>query len=136
MFVEQLLVMNGNKWIAGIAMLLVNLGAKHIQGDLSKTHEMILSNEYIKKLIIFALFFMATRDIITAFILTLIYIFIIDGILHGDRKFCIIPKKYIPQPNTNEYKKAKDIVKKYESFINKESDNDLYKKYLSNLSKI
>jgi hypothetical protein len=130
---------NTNKWLAGGAMLLVNLGGRYIHADLNKTHDLILSNEYFKKLIVFALFFMATRDVITAFILTLLYIFIVDGLLHGDRKYCIIPKKYInykEQPKASDYDKAKEIVSKYENFQNMaiNENNSIYVKYLANLS--
>ena len=137
---ENLVLLNSNKWLAGAAMLLVNLGGKYIQADLSKTHNMILSNAYVKKIIVFALFFMATRDIISAFLLTLMYIFVVDGLLHADRKFCIIPQKYIQPdnlPQKEDYDKAKAIIQKYETFGNsakKEGDNELYLKYLSNVS--
>jgi hypothetical protein len=136
--IQNLLAFNNNKWLAGCAMLLVNLGGRYIQADLGKTHDLILSNEYFKKIIIYALFFMATRDIIISFLLTLIYIFIVDGLLRGDRKYCIIPKHLIPpddQPKKSDYDKAKEIVNKYESFTSVPNlDNEIYLKYLSNLS--
>lgn len=138
---EQILLLNNSKWLAGAAMLLVNLGSRYIQADLGKTHELIFSNPYFKKIIIFALFFMATRDMITAFLLTLIYIFIIDGVLHNDRKFCIIPKKFIPselQPIKSDYDKAKEIIHKYESFVNSTNslDESVYSNYLKKFNNV
>ena len=135
---EFLFALNGNKWVAGISMLLLNIGARYLHADLGKIHEMILSNEYVKKLIVFAMFFVATRDVITAFLLTLLYIFIIDGLLHESRKFCIIPKQYIPTQNEikkEDYAKAQEIIKKYQESA-KESfqQNDIYMKYLANAS--
>ena len=90
---------NTNKFVWGLSMLLLNFGAKYVVGDLGRVHEMILASEVTKKIIIFSLFFVATRDIITAFILTLIYIFVIDGLLHEKRKFCIVPQSTLaPAP--------------------------------------
>ena len=85
--------LNGNKFVWGLSMLLLNFGAKYVVGDLGKIHEAILGHEITKKIIVFCLFFVATRDIITAFILSLIYVFVIDGLLHENRKFCIVPKQ-------------------------------------------
>ena len=89
---EYIDYLNTNKFVWGLSMLLLNFGAKYVVGDLGRIHEMILASEVTKKIIIFSLFFVATRDIITAFILTLIYIFVIDGLLHEKRKFCIVPQ--------------------------------------------
>lgn len=106
---------NTNLIFTGAAMLMLNLGAKHIHADLGKVHEQILSNEYVKKIIIFCMFFVATRNISAAFLLTIFYIIIIDGILHEKRRFCLIPKKYINNSTIsyNDYKKAEDIIIQY-----------------------
>ncbi len=66
------------------------------------------------------MFFVATRDILAAFVLTILYIIIIDGLLHEKRKYCIIPKKYIDTIKNkqditeNQYLQAKQIVLGYE----------------------
>lgn len=107
-------LINNSKVTAGVAMLLLNLGARYVQADMGKVHEMILSNSYVKKLIIFCLFFIATRDICVAAGLTVFYILVFDGILHEKRKFCIVPSKYINPEETPTL--------------------DIYQKYISNLS--
>jgi len=86
-------------------MLLMNFGSKYIVGDLGQAHDKILSNQIVKKLIVFSLFFVATRDIITAFLMTILYVIIVDGILHEKSKFCIVPKKVLGEPYVNMYKK-------------------------------
>jgi len=92
MFVELLSVANNNRIIWGLTMLLMNLGARYISADLGKSHEKILKSQVVKKLIVFSLFFVATRDILTSFIMAILYIIVVDGILHEDSKFCIVPK--------------------------------------------
>ena len=109
----------------GITMLLLNLGSRFIVADLGKFHETILANEYFKKLILFSMFFVATRDILAAFVLTILYIIVIDGLLHEKRKFCIIPKKYMEniqkqdqnklEINETQYLQAKQVVLAYET---------------------
>lgn len=107
---ETIALANNNKIFWGLTMLLMNFGSRYLIGDLGKAHEKILTNQLVKRLIVFSLFFVATRDIITAFLLTMLYIFIIDGLLHEKSKFCIVPKKMIDETtasssNSNQYKK-------------------------------
>ena len=110
-------IVNNSKISAGLALLMLNVGAKYVQGDMGRVHDKILSNEYVKKIIVFCLFFVATRDIAIAFLLTVFYVIIIDGILHEKRKFCIVPKRFIDKGQVSEidYKRAKEIMDKYES---------------------
>jgi hypothetical protein len=100
--IENLLVLlNNNKIMWGITMLLLNIGGKYIIADLGKFHEQILGNEYVKKVILFSLFFVATRDILIAFLLTILYTLIVNGILNEKQKFSIVPNKYKEEFNPN-----------------------------------
>lgn len=93
--VENLaLVLNNNKIMWGVTMLLLNIGGKYIVADLGKFQEKMLANEYFKKVILFSLFFVATRDILIAFLLTVLYTLVVNGILNEKQKFSIVPNKY------------------------------------------
>jgi hypothetical protein len=131
-------LLNNNKIVTGIAMLMLNIGARYIQADLGKAHEMLLSNEYVKKIIVFCMFFVATRDVAIAFLLTIFYIIIIDGMLHEKRKFCIVPKKFIDTKEVSDidYKKAQEIIRTYqETKIKQESKpNNNYENYINNIT--
>jgi hypothetical protein len=133
--------LNNNKIVWGVTMLLLNFGSRFIIADLGKFHESLLTNEFFKKIILFSMFFVATRDIITAFLLTLLYIFVIDGLLHEKRKFCIVPNKY---KNMNQgidekqYLDAKEKIIAYEQ-QHKKNDNlntssTDYDKYVAKLN--
>jgi hypothetical protein len=133
----------------GLSMLLLQFGARYVLGDLGKAHEVLLSHNITKKLVVMAMFFVATRDIVVSFVLTIAYIVIVDGILHEDRQFSLIPSvvrqkivqdigSKIPQ---DDYKKAKEIVKLYETHNNVEQQislqntNDIsYLKYVTNVT--
>ncbi len=129
-------LLNNNRIFWGVTMLLLNLGSRFVVADLGKFHETILANEYFKKIILFSMFFVATRDILAAFVLTILYIIIIDGLLHEKRKYCIIPKKYIDTIKNkqditeNQYLQAKQIVLGYEmkdKQIKQEQDIQMHK---------
>jgi type IV secretory pathway VirB3-like protein len=114
---EYLLMLNNNKFFWGITMLFLNLGSRYIIADLGKVHEYFLTHEVVKKIIIFCMCFVATRDIVTSFILCILYVIIVDGVMHEKRKFSFFSKKsetYNNSISVQEYNKAKDIVMKFE----------------------
>lgn len=132
---EYITYMNGNKFFWGVTMLLLNFGSRYVVGDLGKIHEQILGNEIVKKIITFSLFFVATRDVIIAFVLTILYILIIDGILHEKRKFCLVPSKYKNVDlSKEEYEKAQEVIKKYEESKKNETGNNIYELYKDSIS--
>lgn len=137
---------NSNKIFWGMSMLMLNFGARYVVADLGKTHEIILSHEITKKLIVLSLFFVATRDILMSFILTVAYIVVIDGMLHEKRRFCIVPKRIVAtahsQQNSisqDDYMKAKNIIDKYEAEqtnaneVNELKKKAMYMNYMNNV---
>lgn len=54
--------MNGNKYLAGIALLMLNLGSKYLIIDISKSTEQLLKLTIIRRFTLFSIFFIATRD--------------------------------------------------------------------------
>lgn len=100
MLVETLAILNNNKIVWGLTMLLLNVGAKYVMADLGKIHETLLANEIAKKIIVFSMFFVATRDIISAFVLTVLYVLIVDGIFHESRKYSIVNESNVQENST------------------------------------
>ena len=146
------MVLNQNKVMWGVSMLLLNIGSRYVIADLGKSHEYILTSQIVKKLVVMSMFFVATRDLLTSFLLTIAYILIVDGVLHDKKHFCLIPKTIIEKVNnTNisneEYLRAKNIMHLYEK-QNKEKqaqdDNNInslknkkeYINYLTNLANL
>jgi hypothetical protein len=126
-------ILNNNRVVWGVTMLLLNMGSRFVAADLGKFHESLLTNEYVKKIIVFSMFFVATRDIFTSFMLTILYVLIVDGLLHEKRKICILPN-HLKQSHIseNEYLKAKQTVISYETKKPIEQ-KDEYINYLQNI---
>jgi hypothetical protein len=144
-----LMVLNQNKIVWGVSMLLLNIGSRYVIADLGKSHEYILTNQVVKKVVVMSMFFVATRDILTSFLLTLAYVLIVDGILHEKKHFCMLPKKILEKVNTtsinnNDYLRAKSIILAYEkqtklnneSLEHKNNTNENSKEYLTYLTNI
>lgn len=120
------MVLNQNKIMWGVSMLLLNIGSRYVIADLGKGHEYILTSQIVKKLVVMSMFFVATRDLLTSFLLTIAYVLIVDGILHEKKHFCLLPKTVLKKVNkTNisneDYLRARNIINLYEQ-QNKDAD--------------
>lgn len=104
-------LISSSPWIAGLCYVIVNLGGKHIAMNLTPEQEKMLGSVWIRPIIIFCLCFVATRNIITAFWLTMAFMLIFYVIFYEASPLCllrVIPKQQeetkppnypsIPQP--------------------------------------
>ena len=112
-FINEL---NESKYIAGIAMIILNIGSKYLMMELSETQEEFMANTIFRRFIIFTICFISTRDIIVSFILTGAFVIFVGNIFNENSKFCIVKKKKKPfkQISKTEYLKALKIQELYE----------------------
>jgi hypothetical protein len=85
---------NESKIFAGLIIIILNVGGKLIPITLSKSAENILKSKISRDLIIFAIAWMGTRDIIISIVLTSCFILISDYFLNYESRYCCVPKKY------------------------------------------
>ena len=116
---------NNNKFFAGIVMLIMNIGAKYATIEFSKTQEQYLKNVFSKQLIIFAMVWVATHDIIISILLTSAFVILSDFLINPESQLCILPERYKTMHtiledksdeiiSQDEINKAKDTLKKAE----------------------
>ena len=86
-----LAMLNNSPLLAGLAMLMLNIGSKYIEIGLSKTQEQAIRNGIAREILIFAMVFMGTKDIILSVIMTASFIILSDYIFNEKSRFCIIP---------------------------------------------
>jgi hypothetical protein len=84
--------LNNSKLFAGLIMLLMNIGSKYITIKFSKSQEAYIRNKLGRQLLIFAITFIATKDIIVSFILTASFLILTDHLFNEDSPYCLIPK--------------------------------------------
>ena len=63
---------NGSPLVAGIMMILLNVASKYISIELSHTQEEYLKNTLGRQILIFAISFTATKDVLS-FVLTAVF---------------------------------------------------------------
>ena len=94
-FIDQYLnYLNTNKFFAGIIIILLNIGSKVVNVQLSRSAEQYLKMSLAQQILVFAMSWMGTRDIVASLILTFIFVICSEYLFNEESKFCIIPEKY------------------------------------------
>jgi hypothetical protein len=91
---EHLGYLNNSKFFAGIIMILLNVGGKFIPIQFSRSTEEYLKMSISKQILVFAMAWMGTRDIVTALLLTAAFTILSDHLFNEDSSLCIVPDNY------------------------------------------
>ena len=91
---NSLKTLNNSKFFAGLIMIMLNIGSKYVTIELSKNQEQYLKNNIGRQILIFAISWMGSRDILIALALTAIFTVLTDHLFNEESSFCIIPKRY------------------------------------------
>jgi hypothetical protein len=115
-----LLNLSNSKLFSGCIMLLTNIGGKYLMMELPNNIEKIFSNNFLLRyLVLFSILFMATRDVKTSILLSLLFFIVIKFLLNEKSFFCLVTENKIENKtenkiSDNDYKKAKNIILEYE----------------------
>lgn len=91
---EHIMFLNSSKFFAGVIMILLNMGGKLISIQFSRSTEEYMKYSLSKQILVFAMSWMATRDIYTALILTAVFTVLSDYLLNEESRLCIVPHNY------------------------------------------
>ena len=83
--------LNTNPYLIGMLMLLLNLGGRFLALELTKKQEAFLQAAWVRPAIFFTVIFIATRNLVAAFWVTLLFFFIIWVAANENSPFCMIP---------------------------------------------
>ena len=107
--IENVSALNSSKFFTGIIMLTLNLSSKYVTLGLSTSQEEYLKYTLGRQILVFAILWMGTRDIIVALLLTCVFILFADYLFNDNSMYCIIPSKYT---NKIKEKEEKHITNK------------------------
>ena len=82
---------NANPYIIGLFMLLLNLGGRFLSLELTKKQEEFLQHKFLRPLLFFTVIFIATRNLVAAFWVTVFFFFVIWVVANENSPFCMIP---------------------------------------------
>jgi hypothetical protein len=88
---ENLNVLNNSKLFTGLIMICLNIGSKFITVKLSPSQEEFMKNYVAREVLIFAVCWMGTRDILTSLLLTGAFFIVTEYLFHEDSSLCVVP---------------------------------------------
>jgi len=109
---------NKSKIFAGLMIIIINVAAKFVNFKLSKNVELYLKHTFSTQILIFAIAWMGTRDIYTAIIITLVFVFCVDYLFNESSCLCCLPESFtnyhedLDKPDEKAITSAIDILKK------------------------
>lgn len=81
--------LNSNPYFIGTMMLLLNLGGRFISLEMSKSQEQFFQNPWVRRLLIFTVLFVGTRNVVVAFWMTLVIILLIGYLFNENSSLCL-----------------------------------------------
>tara|TARA_B100000963_G_scaffold361807_1_gene399841 strand:- start:5034 stop:5405 length:372 start_codon:yes stop_codon:yes gene_type:complete len=110
MFTEIEGSINNSKYFYALTMILLNMGAKYLEMDLGNTHRRFLSSKAIRRIIIFTVSFVATRDIVASLIITASFVIIVLNLFNEKSNYCVLPKSLIKYDINNDGEISPDEI--------------------------
>jgi hypothetical protein len=117
---------NTNPYFIGLMMLFMNLGGRFLAMEVTKGQEKFFQNPWIRRLLIFTVIFIATRNIFVAFWLSLAVILVV-GMLFNENSSLFILAPYQPKSETESSETTKAVLTPEEA--------DMYRKLTDKLAK-
>ena len=116
--IDSLLIeLSNNKLFSGCLMLMTNIGGKYLMLEFPDNIEKIFSTYFILRyIVLFSIFFMATRDIKISILLSLLSFILIYYFINENSSFCILNKYDQIDDNKitlEDYNKAKELIRKF-----------------------
>jgi hypothetical protein len=84
---------NTSKLLIGITMIMLNVGSKYVDFKFTKGQEKLLREGLAREILIFAIVFMGTRDVVYAILLTAAFIILSEFAFNEKSKYCIVPER-------------------------------------------
>jgi hypothetical protein len=106
--------LSGNKYMLGLMILLINLGARYIGNEVGEFMHKVLNHKFARRFLIFLVLWMGTRDLVVAGVITIGFIILVNTIFNENSQFCILPVQNNSPITKEEYLLAKELVSKYE----------------------
>lgn len=121
--------LNHNIYFIGITMVILNIGSRYVIQDLSKVQNKILSSWLFKKISLFAMFFVATKNVVISFLLMTGYVLLVNVLFNDQSQFCVLPQSFKDMDLDNDGKlSAAELKIAYEKQLQLEKEQSQQKK--------
>jgi hypothetical protein len=90
-------VLNSSKLLWGLSTITMQLGARHVVGDLTDMQNKFLQKKAVKYVVLFAMIFVGSRDVMISVAMTIAIYATIDWLLNENSCLCIVPAAMRPK---------------------------------------
>ena len=91
MIAELIANVSGNKITWAVASFVVSMGSRFVMGDLTPKQQELFHNPVVKRIVIFCILYMPTRDILLSACLTAVACALLEHILNEKSPYCALP---------------------------------------------
>jgi hypothetical protein len=113
-----------NKYFIGFAMISMNIGARFLIEELTPKQKKWINTQSFRRFIVFCAFFAATRDLLAAFTLTIIFILFVSEAFTNDKDILDYKRKKIT--TTDLQNELNGIINKVRMMERDEGENEKY----------
>jgi hypothetical protein len=119
---------NTNTYLIGMSMIIMNLGGRHLAPSLTGEQDKFFQNQWVRRAMLFVVIFVATRNIFTAFWLSIGLIIVIGYLLNEHSSLYLfgepVPMPAAPSvaPITGLTPEEQDIYKKLNDKVNRSKE--------------
>ena len=84
-----LMSLNSNPYFIGMMMLMLNFGGRFLPLEMTKGQEAFFQNTWVRRLLIFIIVFVGTRNVLVAFWMSLVIILCIGYLFNENSSLCL-----------------------------------------------
>ena len=85
---------NSSPLIAGISMIILNIGTKYVYLDISKKQDDFLKTILFRRLAVFTIFWIGTKDMYSSLLLLLLYVIFIVHLFNENSNYYLFRKNF------------------------------------------
>lgn len=134
--------LNNSALFAGLVMLIMNVGSRYVQINLSESTEEYLKHILKKEMLVFAIAWMGTKNIYYSLIITTCFTLLADHFTNEESEYCMLPTHFKEMRKMNgetkkdtefisdvEINKAVAVLEKAKRQKERDKQEDLLKKH-------
>ena len=111
--------LNNSKILAGICLLLINIGSKYIELNISSTQAEYIKSAIGREILIFAMVFIGTRDVILSILLSSAFVILSNTVFNENHCLCVIPDKHKKSDIKNDTTITEEAINKANDILHK-----------------
>lgn len=83
---------SSSKLVWGAAAITASMGSRFIVGDITPAQQGMLTSPIVRRLVVFCMIFLPTRDVLLSICMTVVFFALMDGFLNERSRYCLLPE--------------------------------------------